>query len=118
MVFGTGIAMMVQAGLGLGPWEALNQGIARQTGLAIGTVSILLGIPILALWWPLGVTTWFYPLVAAVLGGFWLKEAHGLHARAKAGVTGAKLKEMRLFHWSITYVSLVFLAVAIDPFVS
>ncbi len=46
--------MMVQAGLGLGPWEALNQGIARQTGLAIGTVSILLGIPILALWWPLG----------------------------------------------------------------
>ena len=54
VTFGTGIAMMVQAGLGLGPWEALNQGIARQTGLAIGTVSILLGIPILALWWPLG----------------------------------------------------------------
>jgi uncharacterized membrane protein YczE len=54
VTFGTGVAMMVQAGLGLGPWEALNQGIARQTGLAIGTVSILLGIPILALWWPLG----------------------------------------------------------------
>ena len=45
---------MVEAGLGLGPWEALNQGIARQLGLEIGTVSILLGIPILALWWPLG----------------------------------------------------------------
>ena len=54
VLFGIGIALMVVAGLGLGPWEALNQGIARQTGLAIGTVSILLGIPILALWWPLG----------------------------------------------------------------
>jgi uncharacterized membrane protein YczE len=54
VTFGTGVAMMVQAGLGLGPWEALNQGIAEQTGLAIGTVSILLGIPILAMWWPLG----------------------------------------------------------------
>jgi len=54
VAFGTGIAMMVEAGLGLGPWEVLNQGIARQLGLEIGTVSVLLGIPILALWIPLG----------------------------------------------------------------
>jgi uncharacterized membrane protein YczE len=54
VLFGLGIALMVEAGLGLGPWEALNQGIARQTGQQIGTISILLGIPILALWWPLG----------------------------------------------------------------
>ena len=54
VLFGAGIGLMVEAGLGLGPWEVLNQGIAQQTGLAIGTVSILLGIPILALWWPLG----------------------------------------------------------------
>jgi len=54
VLFGLGIALMVEAGLGLGPWEALNQGIARQTGHEIGTISILLGIPILALWWPLG----------------------------------------------------------------
>ncbi len=54
LAFGLGIALMVEAGLGLGPWEALNQGLARQLGLEIGTVSVLLGIPILALWWPLG----------------------------------------------------------------
>lgn len=54
VLFGVGIALMVEAGLGLGPWEALNQGIARQTGQEIGTISVLLGIPILALWWPLG----------------------------------------------------------------
>lgn len=54
VVFGVGIAVMARSGLGLGPWEAFHQGIARQTGLELGTVSILLGIPILAAWWPLG----------------------------------------------------------------
>ena len=65
---------------------------------------------------PLGYTGWFYTLVALLAGGFWLWEAHGLQNRAKAEVTGAKLKEMRLFHWSITYVSLLFVAIAVDPF--
>ncbi|TXS00603.1 protoheme IX farnesyltransferase, partial [Streptomyces sp. adm13(2018)] len=65
---------------------------------------------------PLGYTGWFYLAVALVTGGWWLWEAHGLLNRAKAGATGAKLKEMRLFHWSITYVSLLFVAVAVDPF--
>ena len=32
IVFGLGIALMVQAGLGLGPWEAFHQGLARLTG--------------------------------------------------------------------------------------
>ncbi len=54
VTFGLGIALMAEAGLGLGPWEAFHQGIARQTGLELGTVSILLGVPILLLWWPLG----------------------------------------------------------------
>ena len=54
VVFGVGIALMARAGLGLGPWEAFHQGISRLTGLELGTVSILVGIPILAAWWPLG----------------------------------------------------------------
>jgi uncharacterized membrane protein YczE len=54
VVFGLGIALMAQAGLGLGPWEAFHQGIARLAGQELGTISILVGIPILALWWPLG----------------------------------------------------------------
>jgi uncharacterized membrane protein YczE len=54
VTFGLGIALMVQAGLGLGPWEALHQGLGRLTGLELGTVSVVLGLPILLLWWPLG----------------------------------------------------------------
>nr|WP_223187695.1 heme o synthase [Streptomyces sp. CBMA29] len=101
-----------RVGVPMLPVVAGNQVVARQIVL----YSWVMVITSLALWWPLGETSWFYPLVAAVLGAFWLKEAHGLHARAKAGVTGAKLKEMRLFHWSITYATLLFVAVAIDPF--
>jgi uncharacterized membrane protein YczE len=54
VLFGVGIAVMAASGLGLGPWEVFHQGIANRTGLALGTVSILVGIPVLALWWPLG----------------------------------------------------------------
>ncbi|MHB6911246.1 heme o synthase [Streptomyces sp. DB-54] len=71
----------------------------------------------LTLWWPLGATGWLYPVAATLLGALWLKEAHALYSRAKAGATGAKLKEMRLFHWSITYATLLFAFVAVDPFV-
>ncbi|NJM42658.1 MAG: hypothetical protein HC853_18925 [Anaerolineae bacterium] len=52
--FGFGIALMKRAELGLSPWEVLADGISRRTGLAIGTVSILIGPPILLLWLPLG----------------------------------------------------------------
>jgi uncharacterized membrane protein YczE len=69
VTFGLGIAMMAEAGLGLGPWEAFHQGIARQTGLELGTVSILLGIPILVLWWPLGERPGIGTLVNVVLIG-------------------------------------------------
>jgi protoheme IX farnesyltransferase len=101
-----------RVGVPMLPVVAGNQVVARQIVL----YSWVMVLTSLALWWPLGETSWFYPVVAVLLGGFWLKEAHALHSRAKAGVTGPKLKEMRLFHWSITYATLLFVAVAIDPF--
>ncbi len=101
-----------RVGVPMLPVVAGNQVVARQIVL----YSWVMVLTSLALWWPLGETSWFYPVVAAALGAFWLKEAHALHSRAKAGVTGPKLKEMRLFHWSITYATLLFVAVAVDPF--
>ncbi|MEO6207150.1 MAG: hypothetical protein ABIP77_04270 [Candidatus Limnocylindrales bacterium] len=69
LCFGLGIGLMVESGLGLGPWEALHQGVARQVGLEIGTVSVLLGIPILVLWWPLGERPGIGTLLNVVLIG-------------------------------------------------
>ena len=48
---GTGVASMVRARLGLGPWEVLHQGIAGRTGLTIGTVSIVVAFAVLVLGW-------------------------------------------------------------------
>ena len=42
-------------------------------------------------------------------------EAHGLLRRANAGLRDAALKPMRLFHWSNSYLALVFVAAAVDP---
>ena len=60
---------------------------------------------------------WVYLVVAVVSGGVFLLEAYRLLARAKApeNHTTASLKPMRLFHFSISYLTLLFLAVAIDP---
>ncbi len=69
VIFGLGIALMAQAGLGLGPWEAFHQGIGRLVGLELGTVSIILGIPILVLWWPLGERPGIGTLLNVVLIG-------------------------------------------------
>ena len=60
---------------------------------------------------------WVYLVVAVVSGAVFLLEAYRLLARAKApeNHTTASLKPMRLFHFSISYLTLLFLAVAIDP---
>lgn len=49
-LFGTGIALMVNARLGLAPWDVLSQGVALRTGLRIGTVTMLVGAVVLLLW--------------------------------------------------------------------
>ena len=61
--------------------------------------------------WPAAHTTLLYPLAAAVLGAAFLRQAHALRARVRAGADTAS---MRLFHWSITYLSALFAAVAAD----
>lgn len=58
---------------------------------------------------------WIYLGAALVSGGLFVGEAHRLMAAAKKGAKQSVLKPMRLFHFSITYVTLLFLGVAIDP---
>lgn len=47
VAFGIGIAMMVQADLGLGPWDVFHQGLADQTGVGIGPIITIVGVIIL-----------------------------------------------------------------------
>ena len=63
---------------------------------------------------PVAGMTWVYTAAAIVLGAAFLWEAHALRRRVRAGLPD--VRAMRLFHGSISYLSLLFLAVAIDPF--
>jgi protoheme IX farnesyltransferase len=55
-----------------------------------------------------------YGVSAVILGAWFLREAYALQTRVLRGDEDPK--PMRLFHGSITYLSLLFLAVAVDPF--
>ena len=57
---------------------------------------------------------WIYTVMALASGGVFLAESHRLLSGAKAGI-GLKLRPMRLFHLSITYLTVLFVGVAIDP---
>ncbi|MEY2467891.1 MAG: hypothetical protein QOF21_589 [Actinomycetota bacterium] len=51
---GLGVAMMVDAEVGISPWDVFHQGLHRHTGMSMGTVSILVGLLVFLLWIPLG----------------------------------------------------------------
>ena len=67
--------------------------------------------------WPVAHMGWVYLVVAVVSGAVFIVEAVQLLRRARVGLRGALLKPMRLFHWSNTYLSLLFLAIAVDPLI-
>ncbi|SCL37375.1 Uncharacterized membrane protein YczE [Micromonospora rhizosphaerae] len=52
-LYGVSMALMIRSGLGLDPWDVFHQGLARQTGLSFGTVTIAVGAVVLLLWIPL-----------------------------------------------------------------
>ena len=68
--------------------------------------------------WPIAPTGWFYPAAAIVLGVAFLVESHLLLARAAGSDDVGDLKPMRLFHWSNMYLSLLFVAIALDPLIA
>jgi len=42
--FGVGIALMIEGGLGLAPWDVFHKGVATQIGWSIGTVLIITSV--------------------------------------------------------------------------
>ena len=92
------------------PVVASPQTVARRI-VAYAWVMVLVSLLLVV---PLGVSGWLYGATAVVTGGVFLREAHLLHGRVRRGADAAP---MRLFHWSITYLALLFLAVAVDQLV-
>jgi uncharacterized membrane protein YczE len=67
--FGVSLALMVQARLGLDPWDVLHQGIARLLGVRIGWVVIVVSFVVLAAWIPLRQRPGFGTISNAVVVG-------------------------------------------------
>jgi protoheme IX farnesyltransferase len=61
--------------------------------------------------WPVAHTTPLYPSVALIVGLMFVRETYALRSRIQAG---SPARPTRVFRWSINYLSLLFLAVAVD----
>src|SRR2546423_3862911 len=68
-LFGLGIALQVASGLGNVPWDVFHQGLARKTGLSIGTWVVIAGLLVMLLWIPLRQRPGFGTISNAVLVG-------------------------------------------------
>lgn len=53
VLFGVGIGLMVRARVGVPPWDVLSTGIAAQTGIPFGYVTVLVSVAVLILWIPI-----------------------------------------------------------------
>jgi uncharacterized membrane protein YczE len=53
VLYGISDSMLLLAGLGVDPWDVLHQGLARRTGVPVGTWAIIVGVVVLLLWIPL-----------------------------------------------------------------
>lgn len=65
---------------------------------------------------PLGHAGIVYTVVAGAAGLWFLLEAHRLHSKASHDTVTNK-SAMKVFHGSISYLTLLFVALAVDPFV-
>lgn len=78
--------------------------IAYAVGMVLATLVLV----------PLASMTWVYAIIALVAGVWFAGGCVRLYRRSVAG--DKKLREMRLFHDSITYLTVVFAAILVDPF--
>ncbi|MDR7302312.1 membrane protein YczE [Haloactinomyces albus] len=53
VLFGTSMALMVRAHLGLAPWDVLHEGLAARTSWSFGAITALTGGLVLLAWFPL-----------------------------------------------------------------
>jgi protoheme IX farnesyltransferase len=67
--------------------------------------------------WPVAGTGLLYPVVAAGLGAVFLVQAHRMWARTRGTEDLTVIRPMSLFHASNLYLSLLFVAVALEPLV-
>jgi len=86
------------------PLQVANQIIAY-SWIMVATTLVLI---------PVAGMNWLYSGIAIASGALFIYEAFALRSRVRKNLDD--INPMRLFHWSISYLSLIFLVIGIDPF--
>jgi uncharacterized membrane protein YczE len=68
-LYGIAIALIVRGELGVAPWDVLTQGIAKQTGLNFGLITVITSGIVLLLWIPIRQKPGFGTIMNALLVG-------------------------------------------------
>ena len=66
-IFGTGEAILIDAGIGVSPWTVLAQGISKQADLTVGMATFAVSVLVLFLWIPLRETPGIGTILNAIL---------------------------------------------------
>nr|WP_022916401.1 heme o synthase [Ruania albidiflava] len=98
------------AGVPMLPVVAADTKVARQM---IGYAAAMVACTLVLI--PVAQMGWFYSVVAVAAGGWFGAACIQLYRRTAAG-TSRKLGAMKVFHASIMYLTIVFVAISIDPF--
>ena len=69
MIYGFGVALTVDAAIGIAPWDVLAQGISLQSGLSFGVSTVVVSAIVLLLWIPLKVRLGLGTISNAILVG-------------------------------------------------
>lgn len=68
-IYGTGLGMMVHAGIGIPPWDVLAQGLSIQSSLSFGQATVVVSLLVMLLWIPLRVRPGIGSVLNAILVG-------------------------------------------------
>lgn len=68
-IYGIGVAMIVDAQIGIAPWDVLAQGISIQTRLSFGQATIVVSLIVLLTWIPLRVRPGLGSVMNAIMIG-------------------------------------------------
>ena len=71
ILFGFGLALIVEAQIGLPPWDVFAKGISIQLGTTYGVASVIVSALVLLAWIPLKVKPGIGSILNAILIGLW-----------------------------------------------
>ncbi len=75
-IYGLGLALIVEASVGVPPWDVLAQGISKQAGISYGWASVIVSGLVLLAWIPLrqrwGIGTVLNGIFIGLFADFWM----------------------------------------------